>query len=124
MLDSYEDGCSDFSWTELYSINLVSPKPLGNIVANKLEDFHDRLNPPFRPPRPNRTLGGTNLRALKVDERPSMSTSDGFSWATEAFSDRIEVGSTTVGIDGIAGSVGVFLISFSAGTEDLEPPLA
>lgn len=99
-------------------------KFLENIVANKLENFHDRLNPPFRPPRPNRTLGGTNLRAFKVDERLSMSTSEGFSWAPEAFPDRMEVGSMAVGMDGIAGSMRASLVSFSAGIEDLEPPLA
>lgn len=95
-----------------------------NSVANKLVNSHDRLNPPFRPPRPNRTLGGTNLRALKVDERPSISLSEGFSWGKEAFSDWKEVGSTTVGTDGITGSIIAFLISFSGGIEDLEPPLA
>lgn len=36
---------------------------------------HDLLSPPLRPPRPKRTLGGTNLRADIVDVSLSTSAS-------------------------------------------------
>ena len=35
--------------------------------------YHDLLSPPLRPPRPNRTLGGTNLRADIVEASSSTS---------------------------------------------------
>lgn len=39
------------------------------------DHVQDRLKPPLRPPRPNRTLGGTNLSADIVEARSSISTS-------------------------------------------------
>ena len=40
-----------------------------------LQFDHDLLSPPLRPPRPKRTLGGTNLRADIVDASSSTSAS-------------------------------------------------
>ena len=40
-----------------------------------LHSNHDLLSPPLRPPRPKRTLGGTNFRADIVDASSSTSAS-------------------------------------------------
>ena len=39
---------------------------------------HERANPPLRPPRPNRTLGGTKLSADIVDVSSSISVLPAF----------------------------------------------
>ncbi len=43
--------------------------------SRRFDDLQERDKPPLRPPRPNRTLGGINLRADIVDARLSTSTS-------------------------------------------------
>ena len=48
--------------------------------------LQDRLRPPLRPPRPNLTLGGTNLRDDIVEMSSSTSGSEDGGWVETMFS--------------------------------------
>lgn len=85
-----------------FKVSLTNIIPM--LLDNKPTGVHDRLNPPFRPPRPNRTLGGTNLRALNVDERPSMSISGVVCEGGEDSRGRVDNDSSTRDMDGVAVS--------------------
>ena len=80
-------GCGQgFLWDFRFQVVLLREMILGiwlfifqvvetGLVLTTLDAtvYHERARPPLRPPRPNRTLGGTKLRADMVDVRLSIS---------------------------------------------------
>jgi len=62
-------------------------------IQGGFDTTQERDRPPLRPPRPKRTLGGTNFRADIVDVRSSTSASVDELWIDAALSVISRVGS-------------------------------
>lgn len=69
------------------------------VLKSHFGGAHERLKPPLRPPRPNRTLGGTNLRADMPDVRSSMSATGGCCGLREAFWELVKAGILASGLE-------------------------